>query len=91
MGRQLKKMRLPNGVEAEERACGDYVCKYCGGRATACNFVADMCLQVYAHHNGICGAYMESDKYVGYVTECGTCKYQGLTGGCMYEGKAAMG
>ena len=35
MGRQLKKMRLPNGVVAEERACGDYVCKYCGGKATA--------------------------------------------------------
>ena len=45
MGRQLKKMRLPNGVVAEERACGDYVCKYCGGKATACNFVADMCLR----------------------------------------------
>lgn len=55
MGRQLKKMRLPNGVVAEERACGDYVCKYCGGKATACNFVADMCLQVYARHQGMCG------------------------------------
>lgn len=32
MGRQLKKMRLPNGVVAEERACGDYVCKYCGAK-----------------------------------------------------------
>ncbi len=55
MGRQLKKMRLPNGVVAEERACGDYVCKYCGGKATACNFVADMCLQVYARHQACAG------------------------------------
>ena len=69
MGRQLKKMRLPNGVVAEERACGDYVCKYCGGKATACNFVADMCLQVYARHQGMCGAYIETEKYVGYVTD----------------------
>ena len=50
MGRQLKKMRLPNGVVAEERACGDYVCKYCGGKATACNFVAVM-LAIKAANN----------------------------------------
>ena len=48
MSRQLKKRLLPGGVNATEKACGDYVCKYCGGRATACNFVANMCLQVYA-------------------------------------------
>lgn len=91
MGRQLKKMRLPNGVVAEERACGDYVCKYCGGKATACNFVADMCLQVYARHQGMCGAYIETEKYVGYVTDCSTCHYQGISGECRYEGRAAMG
>lgn len=91
MGRQLKKMRLPNGVEAEEKACGDYVCKYCGGKATACNFVADMCLQVYARHQGMCGAYIETEKYVGYVTDCSTCHYQGISGECRYEGRAAMG
>lgn len=76
---------------AEERACGDYVCKYCGGKATACNFVADMCLQVYARHQGMCGAYIETEKYVGYVTDCSTCHYQGISGECRYEGRAAMG
>lgn len=82
MGHRLKKMRLPGGTQAEERSCGDYVCRYCGGKATACNFVADMCLQVYARHDGLCGAYIETDQYMGYVTECGTCKYQGMEGVC---------
>jgi len=93
MGHQLKKMRLPGGMEAEERACGDYVCRYCKGKATACNFVADMCLQVYARHNGLCGAYVESDQYVGYVTDCTTCTYEGLAGDCRFgdQGSAAHG
>ena len=91
MSRQLKKMLLPGGVNATEKACGDYVCKYCGGRATACNFVANMCLQVYARHQGLCGAYKETETYMGYITECSTCEFQGVSGECLYEGKAAMG
>lgn len=76
MGRQLKRMVLDNGTEVKETGCGDYKCRYCGGRATALNFVADMCLQVYARHNGMCGAYMDSEKYRGYVTDCSTCAHQ---------------
>lgn len=82
MSRQLKKMLLPGGVNATEKACGDYVCKYCGGRATACNFVANMCLQVYARHQGLCGAYRETETYMGYITECSTCEFQGVSGEC---------
>lgn len=69
-------MTLDGGITVEEKGCGNYVCRYCGGKATACNFVADMCLQVYAKHEGLCGAYLDSEKYKGYVTECSTCKYQ---------------
>ena len=75
MGRQLKTMIL-NGKEVKEAGCGDYVCRYCGGKATALNFVADMCLQVYAKHEGMCGAYADTEKYRGYVTDCSTCKHQ---------------
>ena len=41
------------------------------------NYVADMCLQVYARHEGVCGAYVDSDKYRGYVTDCSTCAHLG--------------
>ncbi|MCI9637312.1 MAG: hypothetical protein HFG77_13130 [Hungatella sp.] len=75
MGRKLKTMVL-NGTEVKEAGCMDYVCRYCGGKATALNFVADMCLQVYAKHNGLCGAYTDSEKYRGYVTDCSTCARQ---------------
>ena len=46
MAYKLKKMRLLGGTEVEEKACPNYKCRYCGEKATACNFVADMCLQV---------------------------------------------
>lgn len=75
MGRKLKEMILENGTKVKEAGCGDYVCRYCGGKATALNFVADMCLQVYAKHEGMCGSYVDSDKYRGYVTDCSTCAH----------------
>lgn len=84
MGHILKKMEVDQGRIAEEKGCKDYICKYCGGKATACNFVADMCLQVYAKHNGLCGAYVQTDQYVGYVTECSTCTYYEEGKGCTY-------
>ena len=86
MGHVLKKMKLDFGQEVEEKGCGNYVCRYCGGKATACNFVANMCLQVYAKHAGLCGAYVDSEKYKGYITECSTCRYQ-IGGQCTYEGE----
>lgn len=76
MGRHLKKMVLDNGTEVKEAGCGDYVCRYCKGKATALNYVADMCLQVYAKHEGMCNAYVDSEKYRGYVTDCSTCLHQ---------------
>ncbi|MCD8020445.1 MAG: hypothetical protein LUF92_12950 [Clostridiales bacterium] len=85
MGHILKKMTLDNGIEVEEKGCSNYICRYCGGKATACNFVADMCLQVYARHNGICGAYVNNEKYNGYITECSTCKYHIEGVGCIFE------
>lgn len=84
MGRKLKKMVLDNGTEVREAGCGDYVCRYCKGRATAQNFVADMCLQVYAKHEGMCGAYVDSENYHGYVTDCSTCLYE-TDGECTLE------
>lgn len=83
MGKELKKMTLDNGLTVEEKGCGNYICRYCGGKATACNFVANLCLQVYARHNGLCGAYLDSEKYRGYITECSTCQYQ-VKGECTY-------
>lgn len=84
MGHILKKMVEDQGRIVEEKGCSDYICKYCGGKATACNFVADLCLQVYAKHNGLCGAYVQTDKYVGYITECSTCTYYEEGKGCVY-------
>lgn len=85
MAYKLKKMRLLGGTEVEEKACPNYKCRYCGEKATACNFVADMCLQVYARHNGICGAFTETENYVGYISDCSTCKYQEAKGQCAFE------
>lgn len=85
MAYQLKKMRLLGGAQVEEKACPNYTCRYCGEKATACNFVADMCLQVYARHRGICGAFVDSEQYVGYVSDCTTCEYRTETGECTFE------
>ncbi len=86
MGHVLKKIKMYDGTEVEEKGCGNYVCRYCGGKATACNFVANICLQVYAKHVGICGAYMDSEKYKGFITECSTCQYL-ADGQCTFEGE----
>ena len=75
MGHQLKSFDLGNGQIVQERACMDYVCRYCGVKASASNMVANLCLQVFARHQGRCGAYVESDQYTGYVSECSTCRY----------------
>lgn len=75
MATDLKKFDLGNGQIAEEKACMNYTCKYCGAKATAANFVADMCLQVFARHVGACGAYVNTDQYSGYISECSTCLY----------------
>lgn len=88
MGKKLKKITLENGTTVEEKGCGNYICRYCGGRGTACNFVAGLCLQVYAKHYGLCGAYLDSEKYKGYVTECSTCQFQ-VNGECTFEEEAS--
>lgn len=73
MGRKLRKMTMYDGTVVEERGCEKYECKFCGGKAVACNYVADMCLQVAARHAQICGSFVNNDQYCGYVTECSTC------------------
>lgn len=85
MGHVLKQIDLDNGVQYKETGCGNYICKYCGGKATSVNYVMNMCLQVYAKHIGLCGAYVENEKYMGYVTDCTTCAYQ-EDGNCTFEG-----
>ena len=89
MGRVLKQQILPNGKIELEKGCGNYVCRSCGGKATACNYVAGLILQVYAKHYGLCGSYVETDKYKGYITDCSTCQYQN-DGVCEYEGKETL-
>lgn len=85
MARELKKFDLGNGEVVEETVCMNYKCRYCGARAYAGNFVADMCLQVIAKHQGLCGAYVESDKYTGYVSKCTTCSYYSEDGKCLHD------
>lgn len=75
MAEELKKFDLGNGETAEERACMKYTCKYCGAKATAGNFVANLCLQVFARHVGACGSYVNTAQYSGYISECSTCLY----------------
>lgn len=71
----LKEFDLGGGRTAVEKTCMNYTCRYCGAKAVAGNFVADLCLQVAARHMGLCGAYVETDQYMGYVNECSTCSY----------------
>jgi hypothetical protein len=81
MGRQLKKFTFDDGTVTEEKVCEEYVCAFCGAKAVACNFVGGMCLQVHAQHTGLCGAYIDNEKYSGYISDCTTCRYQTDTGG----------
>ena len=80
MGHQLKKFDFGDGRVEQESACMSYVCKYCGVKASACNYVLGLCLQVYAPHLPGCGAYVESEKMADYVTECSTCAYNSPEG-----------
>ena len=75
MSKELKQFDLGKGQIAREKTCMDYTCKYCGAKATAGNFVANMCLQVFARHIEGCGAYVNSEEYSGYISECSTCRY----------------
>ena len=77
MGHQLKSFTLDNGNVLQEKACEDYVCRFCGAKANAVNYVANLCLQVFPKHLAGCEAYVEDDTYVGYVNECSTCRYYG--------------
>lgn len=75
MAHQLKTMTMSDGTVVTEKCCEKYVCRYCGGKAVGCNYVANMCLQIAARHEGLCGAYVNDEKYRGYVSECSTCLY----------------
>ncbi len=75
MGYQLKSFDLGGGHIESEKACMNYKCKFCGVRASACNYVLGLCLQVYAPHLPKCGAYVENEKTAAYVTDCSTCFY----------------
>lgn len=75
MVHKLKTMTMSDGTVVTEKGCEKYVCRYCGGKAVGCNYVANMCLQIAARHKGLCGAYISDEKYRGYVSECSTCQY----------------
>ncbi len=81
MGHELKSFDFGDGRMESESACMNYKCKFCGARASACNYVLGLCLQVYAPHTSGCGAYVEDDERAAYVTECCTCAYS-TEGGC---------
>lgn len=85
MGRALREITFDSGKVEKEKGCMKYTCKYCGGRATGCNMVAGINLQLYALHNGICGSYVDSDQYVGFISDCSTCKYLGEDEECHVE------
>ena len=33
-------------------------------------------------HQGACGAYVNNEKYVGYVSDCTTCRFNRADGSC---------
>lgn len=74
--------RMPDGLLVRERVCDDYVCAYCGAKASYCNYVGNICLQAFVPHQGACGAYVNDERYSGYINECGTCKYNRVDGTC---------
>lgn len=86
MAKVLKEFKLDNGTVLKEVGCGNYICRYCGGKAVGVNLVADMVLQINAKHNGICGAFRDDEKYLGYINDCSTCAYL-IDGECTFDGK----
>ncbi|MDO5299703.1 MAG: hypothetical protein Q4F18_09765 [Clostridia bacterium] len=82
MENKRKRFRLPDGMVIEEHVCSHYTCRYCGAKASYCNYVGDICLQAFAPHVGSCGAYISDERYSGYINECKTCKYLAENGGC---------
>lgn len=89
MKKRRQRFVMDDGMVVEEHVCTDYVCKYCGTKASYCNFVGNLCLQAFVPHRKGCGAYIENEKTVGYVNECSTCAFNGADGTCrlMNEGK----
>ncbi len=71
--RELKIFKMDDGTVVEEKVCENFVCKYCAGEATTFNYVGDMCLQAFVDHKELCGAYINDDKYDGYINECVNC------------------
>lgn len=84
--KRRKRFRMDDGLVIEEHVCSDYVCRFCGAKASYCNYVGNMCLQAFVPHVGVCGAYVNDERYSGYVSECKTCRFLGEDGGCTLEG-----
>ena len=84
MGHLLRSIDLGDGHIEKEEACMNYQCKSCGVKASACNYVLGLCLQVYAPHLPGCRSYVENEKKAGYVTDCTTCAFHSLEG-CQAE------
>lgn len=80
MGHTLKSFDPGNGCIEKETACMSYKCRFCGVRASACNYVLGLCLQVYAPHKPGCLAYVEDEHKAAYVTDCTTCAYSSEEG-----------
>ena len=80
-----KTFTMDDGLVIKEHVCADYVCATCGARASYCNYVGDLCLQAYVPHVGACGAYVNNEKYSGYVSECQNCAHNRADGRCELE------
>lgn len=81
---------LDNGIKIDVKMCENYTCKFCGVKATACNFFGSYCIQIFAPHKGECKAFNEkesdySNQYTGFVNNCTTCKYQGSDSTCLFK------
>ena len=89
MKKRRQRFVMSDGLVVEEHVCSDYLCRYCGTRASYCNFVGNLCLQAFVPHREGCDAYVENEQRVGYVNECATCRYNTEDNICqlMVEGK----
>ena len=77
-----KTFRNYDGFLIRENVCSDYTCRFCGSKASYCNYVGDLCLQAFVPHQGACGAYVNNEKNVGYVSDCTTCRFNRADGSC---------
>ena len=87
MGHRLRSVTVDGGRQLYEKACENYVCRFCGRQMISCNFVNGVCIQVFVSHGDSCGLFdsnINAFRRTAEVT-CDSCKYYVEGKGCTCE------